>query len=96
LPRCASASKRASTLTKAVLKQLLAIPKTHDLDRILTLLLPAEGAIDVLRRDAHTLNRFAVEYRYPGLKAGSRKSRSALSAAERVRAEVRRRLKLRP
>ena len=42
------------------------------------------------------LARYAVDYRYPGARADRRKAQSALAAAERIRAEVRRRLGLRP
>jgi hypothetical protein len=49
-----------------------------------------------LRRRLKGLTRYAVEYRYPGLRARTREMQSALRNAERVRAELRDRLGLPP
>jgi hypothetical protein len=72
------------------------VPRTHDLTRLHTLLVPNHPTLQPLRRPLSPLTRFAVDYRYPGARADRRKARSALAAAERIRAEVRRRLGLRP
>src|SRR4051812_34018148 len=54
-------------------------PKTHDLAKITDLVLPSDPTIKPLRRLVRPLSRYAVEYRYPGFKANSRKSKSALA-----------------
>ena len=72
------------------------IPKTHDLERLVDLLLPTDPPLRPLRPVGHRLTRYAVDFRYPGEWANRRQARSALTAAERIRAEVRRRLGLRP
>ena len=71
-------------------------PKTHDLERLVDLLLPTDPPLRPLRPIGHRLTRYAVDFRYPGEWATRRQARSGLAAAERIRAEVRRRLGLRP
>lgn len=73
----------------------LSIPRIHDLGELLNRLQPTHPTISRLRRNTRPLTRYAVEYRYPGLRADRRKSRAALAGAEAVRSEVRRRLGLR-
>jgi len=73
----------------------VAIPKTHDLDVLLNLLLPHQPKMALLRRILNILTQYAVEYRYPGLHASSRQARSAIRHARRVREHVRRALGLR-
>jgi HEPN domain-containing protein len=70
-------------------------PKTHDLKTLTDLAVRIDPTIKALQRRVHPLTRYAVEYRYPGLRANRRKSSRALEVAEQVRAEVRRRLGLR-
>lgn len=41
-------------------------PKTHDLDKLLSLLLPVEPSWVTLRPTLLRLNDYAVEFRYPG------------------------------
>ena len=41
-----------------------------------------------------SLTRYGVEYRYPGVRATTRRMRAALRQAERVRCELRERLGL--
>jgi len=72
------------------------IPKTHDLKALLDLTLPFDPTLGSLRQSVRPLTKYAVEYRYPGFRADRRQSRRALAVVERVRAEVRRRLGLRP
>lgn len=73
-----------------------AIPKTHDLEVLLDLLLPLDSRLLPLRRGLRTLTRYAVEYRYPGQRATQRGMAAALRQAERIRLEVRTRLGLPP
>jgi hypothetical protein len=63
---------------------------------LLDLLLPYDATLAPLRRSAASLTKYAVEYRYPGLRATTRQMRSALRIAERVRRELRARLGLPP
>jgi hypothetical protein len=63
------------------------VPRTHDLEDLLDLLLPHDGTLGPLRRRVASLSKYAVEYRYPGLRATMRQMQSALTIAERVRPE---------
>jgi HEPN domain-containing protein len=87
----------AEKYLKALLQELGAVvPKTHDLDDLLDLLLPHDATLQSLRRAARSLTRFAVDYRYPGARASTRQMESASRNAEYVRTEVRTRLGLPP
>ena len=80
---------------KAMLQEHGAVvPKTHNLNNLLDLLLPYDETLKSLRRGLKGLTHFAVEYRYPGERARTRDMQSALRIAERVRAEIRARLGL--
>jgi HEPN domain-containing protein len=82
---------------KALLNDLgLPIPKVHNLEHLLGLLLPNDGSLRRLLRVVQGLSRYAVEYRYPGIRATRRQALAAQRKMDRVRAEVRRRLGLRP
>jgi HEPN domain-containing protein len=95
-PLCFHCQQTAEKYLKALLhEQGIAIPKTHDLDVLLNLLLPHQPAMASLRRMLNILTQYAVEYRYPGLHATSRQARSALRHAGRIREQVRRALGLR-
>src|SRR4051812_5724045 len=52
-------------------------PKTHNLDDLLSLLLPLDITLRKLRRTVVPLTRYAVEYRYPGENATKRKALAA-------------------
>jgi HEPN domain-containing protein len=73
-----------------------AVPKTHDLKQLLGLLLPGDATLATLRRNLASLNQYAVEYRYPGVRASRRQMETALRQADRVRRECRTRLGLPP
>jgi len=66
----------------------LPVPKIHELDDLLTLLVPRDPTLQSVRRGLRGLSRFAVEYRYPGFHADGRKAQAALRRAERIRLEV--------
>jgi hypothetical protein len=72
------------------------VPKTHDLEDLLDLLLPHDATLAPLRRILNSLSRYAVDYRYPGLRSTTRRMAAALRHAERVRSELRTRLNLPP
>ena len=65
------------------------VPKTHDLEKLLELLLPHDAKLEPLRRSLVSLTRYAVEFRYPGLRATRRRMEAALRSAKRARQEIR-------
>jgi HEPN domain-containing protein len=94
---CFHCQQSAEKYLKALLQELgAAVPKTHNLIDLLDLLLPHDATLAPLRRGLKSLKRYAVEYRYPGLRARTREMQSALRIAEHVRAELRTRLGLPP
>ena len=70
------------------------IPHTHDLERLLALLLVQYPDLKGLRLPARILTPYAVEYRYPGISATKRQAQATLRHAEKVRAAIRQRLAL--
>ncbi len=74
----------------------MSVPKTHDLGRLLTALLPHFPTLRPLRRGLKFLTNFAVPIRYPGVRARKRQAETALRWADRVRTEVRALLGIRP
>jgi hypothetical protein len=56
--------------------------------------LPHDPTLKRLRRGLSSLTQAAVEYRYPGVRATTRKMQAALRKAEQVRQELRERLGL--
>jgi hypothetical protein len=72
------------------------VPKTHELKDLLDLLLPHDPTLAPLLRVLISLSRYAVDYRYPGLRATRRQMTAALRHAGRVRQEIRVRLGLAP
>jgi hypothetical protein len=72
------------------------VPKTHQLDDLLVLLLPGNAALGRLQRKAGALTQFAVDYRYPGLMASKRQMEAALRYVDQIRLECRSKLNLSP
>src|SRR4051794_1796752 len=67
---CFHCQQAAEKYLKGPLKEKgVAVPRTHDLEELLDLLLPHDSTLEPLRRHLISLNRYAVEYRYPGLRA---------------------------
>lgn len=60
------------------------------------LLLPHDATLAPLRRSLRALTPYAVNFRYPGVRATTRRMQTALHQAERVRTELRARLGLPP
>jgi HEPN domain-containing protein len=92
---------RSQQLAEKYLKALLhergrAVPRTHDCEDLIDLLAQTDLALGRLKRSAAGLSRLAVNPRYPGFHPTPSRSHSAWNAAERIRAEIRRRLGLRP
>jgi hypothetical protein len=71
------------------------VTRTHDLDALLNLALPHDPKLQSFRRILRTPSRFAVDFRYPGTRATTRRMLAALRHAERVRRGIRERLGLR-
>lgn len=95
-PLCFHCQQTAEKYLKGLLQeQGIPIPKTHDLDVLLNLLLPQQPAMGSLRRILNILTQYAVEYRYPGMHATSRQATSALRHGQRIREQARRALGLR-
>jgi hypothetical protein len=74
----------------------LTVPKSHDLLRLLTALLPHHPSLGSLRRGSRFLTNFAVGGRYPGGSARKRQAEAALRWNERVRTAARDLLGIRP
>ena len=64
-------------------------PKTHDLERLLMLILPVEPLWASLRPALKSLSDFAVEFRYPGNAAIAADARKAVKDAKVIRKEAR-------
>lgn len=93
---CFHCQQAAEKYLKALLQEVGgAAPRTHDLEELLDLLLPHDAALAPLRRALTGLSRYAIDYRYPGLRATTRRMQAALRQARCVRTELRRRLGLR-
>ena len=75
---------------KALLEELgLGVPKTHDLDHLLTLLKSHYPQLRSLRRGLLFLSDYAVEIRYPSNWTTRRQAQAAQRWADRVRTMVR-------
>lgn len=87
---CFAAQQCAECYLKArLVEDGSSFPKTHDLTRLLDLLLPTEPAWDVLRPSLDTLIAYAVEYRYPGRTADRDEAKEARRLCAVVRHTVR-------
>ena len=64
-------------------------PKTHDLLRLLALLLPLEPLWSALSPAAKFLTDFAVDFRYPGSEATKTDAKAALLHTKTIRREAR-------
>jgi HEPN domain-containing protein len=94
---CFHCQQSAEKYLKAVLQEGgHVVPKTHNLNDLLNLLLSQDATLAPLRRGLRSLTRYAVDFRYPGERATTRRMQAALRQAERVRQELRARLGLPP
>lgn len=94
---CFHCHQSAEKYLKALLEELgSAVPKTHNLDDVLSLLLPHHASLRSLRRGLIFLTDFAVGTRYPGENASKRQAASAFRWAGRVRDACRTLLGVRP
>lgn len=72
----------------------MTVPRIHDLEALLKVLLLVEPEWNSLVKCANTLSVMAVEVRYPGLSADRDDAENALKSAEAIRDAVRVALKL--
>lgn len=87
---CFHCQQSAEKYLKALLIELsLSVPRTHDLDRLLTDIVVHHPTLRSLRRGVLFLEQFTVETRYPGFNATKRQSASALRWVSRLRQAVR-------
>ncbi len=69
-------------------------PRTHDLQKLLNLIVPVLPAWDVWREDFSKLSEHAVDPRYPGKFASAAETAHAMGICDEVRQAVREQLKL--
>jgi HEPN domain-containing protein len=84
---CFHCQQSAEKYFKAVLQErVVQFPRTHNLLSLLALLPPADQArLRGLRRGLTFLERYAVDVRYPGVRATKRQAGAALRWATRTR-----------
>ena len=68
----------------------IGIEKTHNLSRLLDLLLPVEPTWDMLRSYLLALTLYAINFRYPGDSANKEEAREAMRLCRKIRLRVRR------
>ena len=89
-PACFHCQQAVEKYLKALLQELeLAVPRTHDLDDLLSRVLPKYPALMVFRASMNRMTQYAVDYRYPGIHASTRQVQSALRFTARVRETIR-------
>ncbi|NOZ73816.1 MAG: HEPN domain-containing protein [FCB group bacterium] len=87
---CFHAQQCCEKYLKAVLQRDgFIIPKTHDLNLLLDLLLPSQPFLEVYRNDFKKLTAYAVEFRYPGESASKEEAEEIINLLKRVRKEFR-------
>jgi HEPN domain-containing protein len=92
---CFHCQQSAEKYLKAWLQENGVIaPRTHDLVKIHHLITPFDPNMRALLRGFRFLTIFAVDFRYPDANATGRQAKSALRWAERIRQEIRKRLRL--
>ena len=87
---CFHCQQAAENYLKARLEEAgIASPKTHDLEKLLVLILPVEPLWLALRPALQALSDYAVDFRYPGSAATATDARQAIKDMRVVRKEVR-------
>src|SRR5437899_12674904 len=75
---CFHCQQAAEKYLKATLQEQGAVvPRTHNLEELLDLLLPHDATLAPLRRLLISLTQYAVDYRYPGASATTRQMKAA-------------------
>ena len=94
---CFLAQQLSGKNLKAILEESgVNVPRTHDLDRLLSLLQSSFPSLGSMRRGLQFLSRYAVDTRYPGDNASKRQAAAAYRWAERIRLECRTLLGIKP
>ena len=70
--------------------------KTHDLEELLDLATPVDASLSSLMPHTDELNKYSVEFRYPGKTTTTADARDALAATRVVRAAFRPCLRIKP
>jgi HEPN domain-containing protein len=87
---CFHCQQATEKFLKAIMQeQGVNIPRIHDLDELLDLVVTSQPSLRRLRRGMSFLTTFAVETRYPGDDATKRQAEAALRWARRTREAVR-------
>ena len=94
---CFHCQQSAEKYLKALLEEAAApIPKTHDLEHLLRLLVPVHPTLRALRRGLLFLTDFAIDTRYPGNWTTNRQATAAMRWAQRIREACRTQLGVPP
>ena len=87
---CFHAQQCAEKYLKARLQEAnVAFQKTHNLLELLTPALLAEPGWNVLQSDLSVLNKYSIEYRYPGKSATKADAKAAVAYCRAVRKAAR-------
>jgi HEPN domain-containing protein len=90
---CFHCQQAAEKYLKALLQELgLSVPHTHDLPDLLERLLPHTKGLKSLGRSLTSLTHYAVDYRYPGIRATTRQAEAAWRHALQTRTAIRKQL----
>jgi HEPN domain-containing protein len=90
---CFHCQQSAEKYLKALLEEHgISVPRSHDLEDLLVLLLPHHGSLGSHRRGLRWLTGFAVDPRYPLLRTNKRQATSAVRWLRKVRGDCRNRL----
>ncbi len=94
---CFHCQQSAEKYLKARLEEAgIHSPKTHNLEKLLALVLVVEPMWSSLLSILKNLSGYAVDFRYPGNEASKQEAKTALAECRAVRREVRLALGLRP
>jgi HEPN domain-containing protein len=94
---CFHAQQCIEKYLKAWLQEAgIAFRRTHDLEELLDLVLPAVPAWSVWQSDFVILTTHAVDFRYPGKSASKTDAEHALRVCDDVRTKIRANLQLPP
>jgi HEPN domain-containing protein len=92
---CFHAQQAAEKYLKAyLLERGISFPKTHSLVELLELCLTVDSSFEFYRDVLVSLERYAVQYRYPGPAADKDEARLAINSLKVIRLHLRNRLQL--
>jgi len=90
---CFHAQQCAERYLKARLVEAdISFPKTHDLEALLDLILPQEPLWEAFRPKLNDLTSFAITFRYPGESATREMAKTAVSACQAIRRQIKQNL----